>query len=105
MRRIAASNVEQSLDRFVAAFEAVRYEDGSADLANFLPGRNDPLYLAVLRELVRVDLEYAWTRGQGQRLDHYRQKFPELFDDMQSVQAVCFEEFRLRLQAGEGAAA
>jgi len=105
MRKIAAPSFEQDLERFIAAFEAAQYENRRADLANFLPDRDDSLYLPVLRELVRVDLEYTWAHGEARRLDHYRQTFPELFDDLQSVQAVCFEEFRLRQQAGENVSA
>jgi eukaryotic-like serine/threonine-protein kinase len=101
MRATAASTSEQDLDRFIAAFEAAQVDLGTADLADFLPDRIHPLYLQVLRELVRVDLEFTWARGQGRPLDHYRRTFPELFDDFQSVEAVCFEEYRLRRQAGE----
>jgi eukaryotic-like serine/threonine-protein kinase len=98
---ILDNNVERDFDCFIAAFEAARNKDANTDLADFLPDRNNPLYLPVLRELVRVDLECKWTCGQGRQIEHYRQNFPELFDDRQSLQAICFEEFRLRRQAGE----
>ena len=105
MRKLVDFHAEQDLERLIAAFEATQHEDGGADLAKFLPDRNDPVYLAVLRELVRVDLEYMWTRGQCRRVDYYRRKFPELFEDLHNVQAICFEEFRLRHQAGEDVSA
>jgi serine/threonine protein kinase/Flp pilus assembly protein TadD len=48
-----------------------------------------------------VDLEYGWARGQPTPLEDYQRRFPELFRDPASFQAVTFEEYRLRKQAGE----
>ena len=48
-------------------------------------------YLAVLCELVRVDLEYSWIRGTPKGLDHYRSRFPELFDDARCIALITFE--------------
>ena len=89
------------LDDFIAAFEAVRVRGSAADLAEFLPERDHPLYLEVLRELVRVDLELSWEQGCPQPLKEYRRRFPELFDDQASRNAIAFEEYRLRRAAGE----
>src|SRR5262249_18373429 len=58
-------------------------------------------HLAILCELVRVDLEYSWHDGRANRLDDYRIQFPELFRHRKWVQEIAFEEFRLRRQAGE----
>jgi hypothetical protein len=55
----------------------------------------------VLCELVRVDLEYRWQRGQPNALSHYGQLFPELFRDRRKAREVLYEELRLRVQAGE----
>src|SRR5438477_1947759 len=90
-----------SLDDVVEAYEAARARDGRIDLAEFLPAADHPEYLAILCELIRVDLEYSWQDGQPNRLDHYRERFPELFRDRRWVQEIAFEEFRLRRQAGE----
>ncbi|MBL8797061.1 MAG: serine/threonine protein kinase, partial [Planctomycetia bacterium] len=89
------------LDDHVDAFEQAQHETGAADLADFLPPPEHPLYLPVLRELVRVDLEYGWKRRQPRGLDDYRQRFPRLFDDPTSLRDVTFEEYRLRKQAGQ----
>jgi hypothetical protein len=89
------------LDDYVAAFEAARARGGPADLADFLPGRDHPLYLEVLRELVRVDLELGWERGSPSALEDYRRRFPELFADRTSLNAIAFEEYRLRRAAGD----
>jgi eukaryotic-like serine/threonine-protein kinase len=89
------------IDDFVAAFEAASARGGPADLADFLPPRDHPLYLEVLRELVRVDLELGWEHGRPSALEAYRRRFPELFQDRTSVNAIAFEEYRLRRAAGE----
>jgi hypothetical protein len=89
------------VDEIVDAYETARAKGDPADLAVFLPPRDHPEYLAILCELVRVDLEYSWQDGRPYRLDHYRGRFPELFQDRRFAQEVAFEEFRLRRQAGE----
>jgi len=89
------------IDRFVAAYESCQIEHGHADINDFLPEPDDPRYRAVLRELVRVDLEYGWERGRAQRIEAYLDQFPDLKADRQSLQEISFEEFRLRQQAGE----
>src|SRR5688572_21551483 len=69
------------LDAFVAAFEAAASGGAAPDPGSFLPPRDHPLYDSVLRELVRVDLEFAWSRGTRRRVEDYRDRFPELFRD------------------------
>src|SRR4051794_24488857 len=51
------------IDAYVAGYEAALAGTSAADLGSFLPDRAHPLFLAVLRELVRVDMEFAWERG------------------------------------------
>jgi serine/threonine protein kinase/tetratricopeptide (TPR) repeat protein len=89
------------LDTFVAAYEAAQSRDGEADLKAFLPDSGHPLYGAVLRELVRIDLEYRWARGRPRTLRDYQRDFPRLFQNPDDLQAITFEEYRLRRQAGE----
>src|SRR5262249_45980304 len=93
------------VNRCVEAFEAARAclgcracrEPGesrhgpAADLRDYLPERSDPLYLRVLTELVRVDMEYAWPAGNG-RSAAYLERFPELRQDAAALQAVRAEE-------------
>src|SRR5438552_3289809 len=52
------------LESYVDAYEAAQQGRGRADPADFLPPPADPLYLPVLRELARIDLDYAWARGR-----------------------------------------
>lgn len=90
-----------TLTEFLEAFESALTGQGQANLADFIPDRRHPLYLPVLRELVRIDLEWSWERRQPRSLAEYQDRFPDLFADASSVQAIAFEEYRLRLQAGE----
>jgi serine/threonine protein kinase/Flp pilus assembly protein TadD len=89
------------LDAFVAVFEVARERAADADLAEFLPPASHPLYRLVLRELVRVDLEYGWKQGRPRPLEDYRRRFPELVADPDGLREIAFEEHRLRLQASE----
>jgi serine/threonine protein kinase/Tfp pilus assembly protein PilF len=91
----------QELDDFVDAFEMVQQRDGRADLPDFLPHPEHPLYRPVLLELLRLDLEYGWQRGQGRSLSEYQRIFPELFEDLACLAQIAFEEYRLRLQVGQ----
>jgi serine/threonine protein kinase/Tfp pilus assembly protein PilF len=96
-----ATPPQSELDEFVAAFEAALRDQGQADLLAFLPDPDHPLYRAVLAELIRVDLEGSWKRGQGRRLEEYANTFPDLFADRAALQQLAYEEFRLRFLAGE----
>ncbi len=89
------------LELYVEAFEEALGRQGCADLTHFLPDPTHPLYHPVLIELIRIELEFAWMHGETRRLDGYRQRFPGLFEDGESLAALTYEEYRLRLQAGE----
>ncbi|HSQ56044.1 MAG TPA: protein kinase, partial [Gemmata sp.] len=89
------------LDAYVAAFEESAARGESRGLAAFLPARDHPLYGAILRELLRVDLEFAWSRGTRRRVEDYRERFPEIFNDSAALHDLACEEFRLRAAAGE----
>src|SRR5437763_11872279 len=88
-------------ERYIEAFEAARTADPSTDLARFLPPPAHPLYVAVLEELVRIDLEQHWLRGEPRWLEHYLDRYPQLLEASASVRTLAFEEFRLRRRAGE----
>src|SRR4051794_6910966 len=85
----------------VEAYEAALARDGNAKLADFAPHPGHPERLAILCELIRVDLEHRWESGQPPRLEDYREHFPGVFEDPQLLQAMAYEEYRLRQQAGE----
>jgi serine/threonine protein kinase/Flp pilus assembly protein TadD len=83
------------LDECVEAFEAA-WAAGPPSIARFLPPGDRPDYLAVLTELVRIDLEFRADRGEFPCLDRYRAAFPALFADPARAREVAFEAERLR---------
>jgi len=87
----------------IEAFEAARDRDGHAAIDDYLPTADHPRSLAILCELVRVDLEHRWDRGERPGADEYRARFPALFLDRILADEVEFEVDRLRRQAGEAA--
>src|SRR4051812_35803210 len=95
------SRQRAGLDDFIEAFEEAQARGLAADLADFLPREGHPLYPQVLRELVRVDLEYGWARGRPPLRGEYRRRFPALFAAPAAARDIAFEEYRLRHQAGE----
>jgi serine/threonine protein kinase/tetratricopeptide (TPR) repeat protein len=84
------------LEEFVDAFEEAQVRDGQADLASFLPPTEHPNRGDIALELIRVDLEYRWQRGETCSFDRYRRQFPELFDNPDAAGEVEFELERLR---------
>jgi serine/threonine protein kinase/tetratricopeptide (TPR) repeat protein len=87
------------LDSFIESFETAWAQRGDVNLADFLPPRHSPLYLQVLCELIRVDLELRWQNGSPRSLDCYERAFPEAFEKSETRGQIAFEERRLRLQA------
>lgn len=96
-------NSTGQISDYIEAYECAQEREGHAELTAFLPPREHLLYDGVLRELVRVDLEYSWQRKAPRSLDDYRGAFPELFSRPEDAEAIAFEEYRLRRQAGETA--
>lgn len=88
-------------ETFIEAFEAAFAADVDADFAVFIPPSEHPLRLPVLEELVRIDLEHHWLRGEPRWLEHYFRRFPELIETSAVVRTLAFEEHRLRRQAGQ----
>ena len=58
------SPADTELEEIVAAYERAAKGTGGADLATFLPPTDSPLYRRALAELIRVDMEFAWTAGR-----------------------------------------
>jgi hypothetical protein len=85
----------------IEAFENAYAREGKADFERFLPDERHPLYVDLLAELIRIDLEYSWKQSPGKRIEEYRLMFPRLFEEPDALQAVAYEEYRLRRQAGE----
>ncbi len=100
------ANSEQtfSLDDAISSFESQleRAPAGARpQLANFLPSAAHPLYLDTLVELIRVDMEVAWSNDYPTQVADYVAEFPVLRDEAESLGLLCFEEFRQRLIQGQ----
>jgi serine/threonine protein kinase/lipoprotein NlpI len=93
--------MELELESRIDAFEAAKVKDRSTSVRSFLPESCDAGYAPLLMELLRVDLEYSWEDGQREILQAYSQEFPEFFADRSRLNALAFEEYRLRRQAGD----
>jgi serine/threonine protein kinase/tetratricopeptide (TPR) repeat protein len=86
----------QVIDSCAEAFEAARARGPVADLRAFLPSEEGPRRLAVLAELVRIDLERGWAEGLRPGLDDYLRAYPELAGCPEAMQAITEEEARQR---------
>ncbi len=89
------------LDAFLEPFESAAVRGERPDLSDYLPAKSHPKFSVVLRELVRIDLEFAWERGESRRLDDYLDRFPTLRDDPAALAAIAAEDFRQRTAAGQ----
>ncbi len=90
------------VDRFIQAWDdAVQGENLAPEIVNFLPEQASPvLQQELLLELVKVDLDYRWTRDHlPRRVEDYLAEFPYLLDLI--TPDLLFEECRLRKVAGE----
>jgi serine/threonine protein kinase/lipoprotein NlpI len=89
------------LDDYVAAYEEARAAGGGPRLDDFLPPEGHKLRRPALRELVRVSMELDRREGCPRPLEDYLRSYPALVDDPAGLGEVAYEEYRLRLLAGE----
>ncbi len=76
-------------------------EPSLPNLSDFLPPEQHHQYLDIATELVRVDLEYCYARGNSKRLEAYRSVVPRIFENTDRLDQIAFEEYRLRWQRRE----
>ena len=84
-------------DRFHEAWQ----KGEPADLGPFLPPPGDPLRPLVLQELVVIDLEMHWRRGQARELEQYLAKYPELGPADALPAGLVFNEYHARHRVGD----
>src|SRR5437773_1263639 len=94
-------SLSDELSRRGEAFEAAMGRDPGVDLAPFLPPREHPLYLAILAELIRLDIANPRAGGARRRLADYTSRFPALLENTAVLQAVALQEYTQRRRAGE----
>jgi eukaryotic-like serine/threonine-protein kinase len=102
MNRLPRKNESRWIEResFIEPFETAYAADPNVDIDSFVPPPRHPFRLKVLEELVRIDLEHHWLRGEPRWLEDYFHRFPELFDASAAVRTLAFEEYRMRRRAG-----
>ena len=59
-------------------FEAAWWQTFGPAIGEFLPEPDDPLPMRLLIELIRIDQELRWQRGQKQILEACLERWPEL---------------------------
>lgn len=68
--------------------------------AGRLPGPDDPLRSMALAELVKIDMERQWQRGQRLTVESYLERYPELGTRETVRPDLLLAEFRIRTQFG-----
>jgi hypothetical protein len=71
----------QRVDAACARFEAAWQSGGRPRLEDYLGATTEPERTAVLRELLRLEVEYRLRRGETPRPEEYRDRFPGLDPD------------------------
>jgi serine/threonine protein kinase len=89
--------VEELANRLEAAWQ----KGGAVDLAAFLPEPGSPIRKSTLLELIKVDMECRWKKGQAVVLEVYVDKFSELGRARDLPATLIFEEYRVRQLHGD----
>ncbi len=83
----------------VHEFEALWRQTRNPAIEPFLPQPDEPLRLRLLIELLRIDQEHRWQRGEHRLLEKYLQDWPELTSQPTAIQelldAECLTRFCL----------
>ena len=85
----------EAMESLLGYFEEAISISSSVDFRNFLPDQDHPDYSRIASELIRIDLEYCWSRGKYRPMKWYQNLLPKLFEDDEVCQAVSFEIQRL----------
>ena len=91
---------QPSLDEIIEAFEVVWNRDRQANIEDFIPDGDHPLFEEIALELLCVDLERRQQSGQEKSVEDYRRQFPHLLAQQRVLQRLAFEEYRLLKQRG-----
>jgi len=88
--------IQELADRFEQTWQQAQATGTSTvDFSKLLPGTSDPMRRAVLYELIKIDMEFRWRRGQIITLDHYLETYPELGPAENLSPLLIYEEYRL----------
>src|SRR6476620_5447569 len=78
LRDIERSRLEQISQQFAAAWSARGSGGSEVYLAMFLPPAGDSLRTLTLHQLIAIDIENRWKRGENVVLENYLKTCPEL---------------------------
>ena len=91
------AELQDRADRFADALQSGPITDWSP----FLGSTQEPLRTPLLYELVKIDLEAGWRRGDRLPLEDYLMRFPELGTIDTLPTHLIFEEYRTRTRFGD----
>ena len=67
------------VDRMADRFERKWKRGKTPSIEEFLGELQGPARVALLHELIRIDLEYQWRTGDQRKVESYGREFPELY--------------------------
>ncbi len=76
------------------------WQTGEPDITAHLSAHDTAGRTQLLGELVKVDLEHRWVRGQTVPVEEYLRRFPELADNGLPSTDLILEELRVRTSCG-----
>jgi len=77
-------------------FEERWQGSGDTRISEFLGQVEPPERAALLYELIKIDLEYCWQRGERRQIEEYTAEFPELGDAATLPIDLIVQELRVR---------
>ncbi len=87
-------------DATIEAFERAWHADAAPNIEDFVPPASDPSRRQVLAELVKLDLDYRWRRGERLDVENYLSRFAELGESRAAVLDLIEFESRVRRDHG-----
>jgi hypothetical protein len=86
---------------FEQAWRQTECTGHDVDLESFLPREGDPLRVTALYQLIGIDLEHRWKRGQRIELESYLVRFPDLGSASMLPTDLILREYRARHAHGD----
>src|SRR5581483_10017176 len=89
------------IQELASRFERDHLTGRLEDWEQYLPPRGERLRGLALNELIKIDLELRWRRGEAIQLEDYVRRFPELITDRPLSPRLLYEEYRVRQLHGD----
>lgn len=75
-------------------------EHGDAAIEAFVPPTGSPDRYAILRDLIKIDIEQRWKRDKPAHVEDYLRQFPELGESAEAIPDLVAEEIEVRQLLG-----